>query len=731
MKKRLLAPTIALNALVLTIFMYAAPPSPYHVIPSPPASAQTLFEEAQKLQREQKHTQALQKYKEALTRDPHHFEAHFNCGVQLFRQKKDAKAQHHFTKALECNGSCAQAHFNLGLIAVNKKDINTALKHFAQAVSINPRYEKAYGFLGSLHHKKNNLDDALYNYTKAAAINSNNFETQIGTARVLRAAEKIDQALTSYNKAVALRPHDINALFEYSYLLTTEGQFELAIDQYKKILELDPNCADVLCNTAHTYRYMGEAEKAIPYYQKALKRYPEQAPIHYGLGEAYLTTGNFEDGWQEFNWRWRRAADTRKFGEKQWDGSDPKGKTIILRAEYGQGDTLQFVRYAQLLKERGATVIVEAQHTLVSLLSLCPYIDKVIVVNDPVGLLPEHDAQIPLMSMPHVFKTTLDTVPTNIPYIEASPALIETWKEQLAPDTNFKIGICWAGSPYYESFKSSRSRKSVPLELFAQLAQLSGVTVYSLQKMNDTEQLNNLPRHITIHDFGPNFDMDNGRFMDTAAVIQNLDLVITVDTSIAHLAGALGKPVFVMLPFVSDWRWMRDRNDSPWYPTMRLFRQQTPGDWHSVMQEIISALPIQKISGSIAVSAEVSVGELIDKITILHIKSERIFDEKKLHNINTELVSLLTTQQANVPSSQELDELTQQLKETNEKLWVIEDDIRDKEREQCFDQVFIQLARNVYYTNDKRCRIKKEINILLGSHLVEEKGYSEYQPQTA
>lgn len=383
----------------------------------------------------------------------------------------------------------------------------------------------------------------------------------------------------------------LNSLFQQAVEDTKDYRFEQAMSCYKQILQHYPTSLSTLKNSAHVSRYQGNMRQAATYYKRALQ-HSDDSDLHYGLAEAQLALGNFKEGWHEFEWRYKRGEDTRAFTQKLWDGSSLHNKTILIRAEYGQGDLLQFIRYLPLLKKQGATIILEAHHSLLDLVSLCPYIDRVIPVCPHGTPNLFFDVQIPIMSLPERFRTNSEhDIPCTIPYLFAKQELVEFWREKIKDDNHFKIGICWDPSPYYEQFKSPLSRKSVPLTAFTPLAALSSISLYSLQKMNGLDQLHELPHHVHIKTF-ENFDTSHGRFMDTAALIKNLDLVITVDTSIAHLAGALGKPVWVLLPFVADWRWMINRTDSPWYPTMRLFRQDEPGNWQTVIDHIYHELLI-------------------------------------------------------------------------------------------------------------------------------------------
>jgi hypothetical protein len=322
---------------------------------------------------------------------------------------------------------------------------------------------------------------------------------------------------------------------------------------------------------------------------------PDYADAHWNLSLLVLRFGDFEQGWVEHEWRWKiDQTQPREFSKPRWDGEALEGQTILLHAEQGFGDTIQFVRYAALVKERnpGAGVVVQCQKRLVNLLRTCRGIDRLVLEG---GELPAFDVHAPLLSLPGILKTTLETIPADVPYLFADEGLVAKWKAKLDAVKGFRVGINWHGR---EGNVESR-RRDVPLEFFEGLAQVPGVRLVSSQKgeaatrsevggqgseLGETDAA-----RPTIVDVGE-FDTDSGAFMDTSAIMMNLDLVITSDTSVAHLAGALGVPVWVALPFVPDWRWLLDRSDSPWYPTMRLFRQKRIGDWMGVFEEIRAAL---------------------------------------------------------------------------------------------------------------------------------------------
>jgi hypothetical protein len=293
---------------------------------------------------------------------------------------------------------------------------------------------------------------------------------------------------------------------------------------------------------------------------------------------ALLLKGDFKNGWKEYEWRWEAKCFISKkfhFSKPFWDGGDITGRTILLHAEQGLGDTIQFVRYVSLVERMGAKVITACQKELKSLLVKSKLFGTVVSFQDPI---PEFDIHCPLMSLPFTLLTSIETIPAEIPYITADSELISRWRERIQPDHSFKIGVVWSGNPKY---KKNRVR-SCSLETFSPLAEHNEITFYSLQKGDAAEQAKNPSNNMKLVDLTDEIN----DFSDTAAFIEHLDFIITVDTAVAHLAGAMGKPVWTLLPFVPDWRWMLDREDSPWYPTMKLFRQTSPGDWDSVIMRI-------------------------------------------------------------------------------------------------------------------------------------------------
>lgn len=399
--------------------------------------------------------------------------------------------------------------------------------------------------------------------------------------------EQFTQAIDCYTEIITDEPLNINALFNLGCCYLSIGESNKALDAFDAVLRISPQAWPALYNKAFTYKTIGDLDTAIEMYQQIIKQNPDYEPAQLGLGFAYITQGDFEHGWQQHK---RYLMQSGKNGDALrllLENDKVAHKKILLRPEGGLGDTLNFIRYAERLKHMGADVIVACQKQLVPILSRCIYIDHLI----PCGTkLPDYDADATLMSLPAIFNDDDTSVPHNIPYLFADPQLINYWKERLACDTNFKIGICWQADVHNDTSKLPIARRGIPLTNFAPLTTIKGVSLYSLQKYDGVEQLATLPSHCIIHSFD-NLDEKPGPFMDTAAIIKNLDLIITVDTAITHLAGGLGAQVWLIQPYATaDWRWICHSTDSYWYPTMHIFKQQKPFDYEGVIQEIYDAL---------------------------------------------------------------------------------------------------------------------------------------------
>jgi tetratricopeptide (TPR) repeat protein len=388
------------------------------------------------------------------------------------------------------------------------------------------------------------------------------------------------EAIPYVKKALALEPTNVTIIDYAAIVHVYASQLEPAIAYFKQLLEIEVSSkAQVYYNLAFAYTIQGKTDEAIEALKKAITLQPNYKMAHSLLGEIYLSLGKFKEGWHEFAWHW-----WRKFSPGILTTMDLKGKTIVIHDVQGIGDSLQLIRYLKILKERGAHTVLNTQFTsLIPLYSSCTFIDKIITNQADI---PPCDFKTSMMALPLTFNEIEATIPHEIPYLKADPKLVQHWKLKLAHDKNFKIGICWHADLKGEFEKPILSRKSIPLLVLSKLMKMSGASFYSLQKIHGLDQIKSLPSDSVLHQFNDDFDESNGRFMDTAALMMNLDLIISVDTSVAHLAGALGRPVWLMVPFPADWRWMLNRDDSPWYPTLKIFRQSIAGDWDSLVEHM-------------------------------------------------------------------------------------------------------------------------------------------------
>ncbi len=362
------------------------------------------------------------------------------------------------------------------------------------------------------------------------------------------------------------------------------GQLDDAVNCFRNAIAFDPVYLDAHNNLGNALAQQGKWEESLASYEQALQLAPLDAEVRWNRSLVLLICGDLQQGFSEFEW----GRETGRFPQQSlsqplWQGEDISGKTILVHAEQGLGDAIQFLRYAPLIKPLGARVVVGCHQQLVRLFSRCHNVDQVVGEGSS---LPPFDTHVPFMSLPRIFQTTLATIPADIPYLTADPTLASAWQQVMDHIPGYRIGICWRGGRNIAEF----SKRDIPLDCFMSLTELPNVQLIRLQKDIHAEELARFPNHSKTFSPGADFDDSRGPFMDTAAIMKNLDLVITSDTAIAHLAGALGVPVWVALPYVPDWRWLLGRSDSPWYPTMRLFRQKSPGDWAGVFAEIQTAL---------------------------------------------------------------------------------------------------------------------------------------------
>jgi len=475
-------------------------------------------------------------------------------------------------------------HLNIGKALTKIKNYKEAEIHLKKAIELRPDNKSAYLMLGIILRTNEKAKESLEILQQAHTSQPEKYETNLELSKTYYQLKQYDQALTFGIKAAKIKPSNIYALLNIAYIYNQQGKLDLAIKMYRKILTIAPDLDNANYNLGYSLKIKGEIEEALTYLDKAIALKPDYLDAHIARSQAKIAIENFEEGWEEYEWRWGLfGIKPMEYKNSMWDGSPIKGKTILLKTEQGLGDTLQFIRYAKLVKEMGAHVICKVQKPLVKLVSSCDFIDKVIhELDDSI----KYDEHAHLMSLPRILKTKPDTIPADTPYLKADPTLEKAWEKTLEQDKNFKVGLCWHVDPVHEKTKSPWSFRAIAIEQFKSFAQVEGVSFYSLQKLEDDTELKRAPKGLQLKTFGPDFDRKHGSFMDSAAIIKHLDLVITVDTCIAHLAGGLHKPVWMLLPYAPDCRWRLEKTDTPWYPTMTLFRAKTPQVWDDILDTI-------------------------------------------------------------------------------------------------------------------------------------------------
>jgi tetratricopeptide (TPR) repeat protein len=470
----------------------------------------------------------------------------------------------------------------LGMVAHQTGRSEQAVEYLRATLRLKPDYAEIHSNLGMVLSHLGKTDEAIGCYQQALRLKPGYAEAHYNLGNAFMDQDNPAQAADSYREALRLKPDYLDAHLNLGNALRSLGQLEVAAAAYREAVRLNADHAVAHNNLAIALQELARPREAAASFLEALRLKPDLADAHYNLAQVYLQAGDFERGWPEYEWRWRCERFSKQLLRTAiplWDGAPLHGKTLFLYAEQGFGDTLQFVRYASVAKERGARVILGCFAPLVRLLQSCAGIDQVIAAGTEI---PPSDAQAPLLSLPGILGTTLATIPVSIPYLRADPELVQEWRSKFSVSSRFNIGIVWRGNPRHPEDRW----RSIPLASFAPLAGLEGVQLFSLQKGSGEEQLTQSADRLSIIDLGSHLH----DFMDTAAAVRNLDLVITCDTAVAHLAGALGIPVWIALSLAPDWRWLLHRDDSPWYPTVRLFRQRTLGDWDEVFERIAAEL---------------------------------------------------------------------------------------------------------------------------------------------
>ena len=478
-------------------------------------------------------------------------------------------------ESLSIDPNNADTCIHLAIALRDAGEMDQAIAMLRHAVELNPQNPDAHSNLGNLLQEKGELNDAIDCFHRAISLRPDHAEALNNLGNALRQQGRMDEAQAPLIRAIQLRPAVPQIHNNMANVLRGAGRMDEAIDQYRQSVALQPSYSEGWNNLGVALREAGQIAQSIDAHRRAIAIEPGYAEGHFALAFALLLEGEFHEGWQQYEWRLRRKS-SLKVLDRNWDGADLDGRTILLHAEQGFGDTIQFARYVPLVMHRGGKVIIAAQPELVGLLEGVSGIERVMSIDDA---LPGFHLHCPLVSLPLVFQTERDSIPRNVPYIAADPARSAAWAARIGAGSKLNIGLAWSGRPTHPDDRN----RSIPLPQLEILATVPNATFHSLQPgalASDQSPALNILDH-TQH---------LGDFADTAALIANLDMVISVDTAVAHLAGAMARPVWLLLPFAPDWRWMLGRTDSPWYPTMRLFRQPTRGDWNSVLTEVLTAL---------------------------------------------------------------------------------------------------------------------------------------------
>ncbi|HEY9907785.1 MAG TPA: tetratricopeptide repeat protein [Thermosynechococcaceae cyanobacterium] len=550
------------------------------------------------LQQQQKFEEAMNLHQQAITLKPGFVEAIHGLANALHQLKQFDAAIAQYEQAIALRPDYAEAHNNLGNALQEQKKLDAAIVHYEKALSLRPHFLEAHSNLGSALKEQHKLEAAIDHFRQALDLNPNFAEVHNNLGNALQEQGKIHEAIACYQTALELKPGFAEIHSNLGNMLQQLGRFEQAFEQFRRAIAAQPDYAGAYNNLGIAYRNSGQLPEAFAAYDRAIELWqtqdgnptPDFVEVHWNKALTQLLAGDLQQGFAGYEWRfqWSKFKENnppRFFAQPRWDGSPLNGKTIFLYSEQGMGDTIHFVRFATIVSHLGGRVILECHPPLVNLLKGVAGVDRVV----PYGsTIPAFDVHAPLLSLPFILGTTWETIPGEA-YLAAGDSNFKL------ESSDRKIGFVWTGNPE----NPYNLTRAVPIEQLLALAALPGTQLYSLQKDPAPADLTQLQAHPEVIDLREHLT----DFVHTAALIQQLDLVIAIDTAVAHLAGALGKPVWLLLPFAPDWRWMLDRSDSPWYPTVRLFRQPAYGDWASVLAEVREAME-QWTNGKQAIASQ-------------------------------------------------------------------------------------------------------------------------------
>lgn len=519
---------------------------------------------------------AVELINRALVINPGHADAHANKANALRKLGQFESALASYDSAIQLRPAHAETHLNRGIALKELGKHTLAISSYDQAIALNPEFISAYANRGVALAALNQHESAIASFDHAIRLEPRIAYTHLHRGISLHALGRYQEAAASYREAIALEPANAEAHHNLGISLTQLRQHEAAIASIDQAIALKPGFAEAYVNRALAFHEIRQHEAALENYKQAIALQPKLRIAHRNLSHLYLLLGDYEKGWEKFEWRLRSddgKVSPSRFSQPLWLGEESlAGKTILLHSEQGLGDTIQFCRYAKLVADLGAQVILEIQKPLVNLLA---NLDGVGTLVTKGSILPPFQLHCPLMSLPLAFRTRLDNIPAPDGYLKADAGKIEAWRTRLGTKTKPRVGLVWSGNP----LQKNNHNRSIPLAVLTGLL-ASQFEYVSLQKEAKEDDRKILAAHPAIRCF----ELED--LSDTAALCEVLDLVISVDTSVAHLAGALGRPVWIPLGFNADWRYLLERVDSPWYSSARLYREDRLKGWNEVVANI-------------------------------------------------------------------------------------------------------------------------------------------------
>ena len=532
--------------------------------------------------------EALASYSHALRLNPNLAEVYSNRGIVFNEIKKYQEALQEYDKAIAMKANLASAYSNRGIALSELNRLDEALSSYTRAIEINPYDSEAYSNRGITLNELKKFDEALADYDRAIELNPGFAEAYSNRGNTLKELNRLDDALASYDRAIQINPLFAEAYSYRGIALTEQKRIDEALASFDRVIEIKPDSAEAFYNRGVNLEQSQRYEQALSSYERAIEIDPDYASAHWNKAAILLRFGDLINGWKEYEWRWKVASlglIKRSFPQPLWLGDENiQNKTILLHAEQGLGDTIQFCRYAKLVKELGARVFLEVPKSLLNLLSELEGVDELFESGKP---LPEYDYHCTLMSLPLAFKTELASIPECTKF-KVDQNKISYWESKFVINKKLKVGLVWNGGfrPNQPNLWSTNERRNIPFDHLKCLKYIDAEFI-SLQKGEPART--EFKQKIALGWGGPvikDFVHELVDFSDTAGLVMNLDLIIAVDTSTAHLAANLGKQVWLLNRFDTCWRWLLDREDSPWYSSIKIYRQPSPGDWDSVIERV-------------------------------------------------------------------------------------------------------------------------------------------------